>query len=88
MKKEKMKKGKKETLLEKAQKLPRQSKYAVSNISDEEIELCLAWLKGQITITQVAKVLGLYNNRKYTGNIVGRINGVLKVAYSRGKINL
>lgn len=48
-----------ETLLEKAKKINTTRKHRHSPPSDEEYELFLAWAKGEVTYTQIQKLLGI-----------------------------
>lgn len=49
---------KKESLLEKAKKVGRKNN-TTQNITDEHIELALAWARGDVSYSQIKKVLGL-----------------------------
>lgn len=67
------------SLLEKAKSI---SLRQENSFSDEEIELALAWLKGEVTRTQINKVLGknlhvLYWTLK-----------VLKCAFIKGRLKI
>lgn len=75
---------KKMTLLEKAKaaKVGRTKRV----ITDEEIELSLAWLKGEITTTQASKSIGSDANR--TQNILLLLANCLRQAYVRKMITV
>jgi ABC-type Fe3+-siderophore transport system permease subunit len=49
---------KKESLLEKAKKVGRKNN-TTQNITDEHVELALAWARGDVSYSQIKKVLGL-----------------------------
>jgi len=66
------------TLLEKAKEYKSNRKLP----TDEEIELALGWIKGEVGITGIGKALG----HKTTGNVLGRLATYLRGAYEKGKI--
>jgi hypothetical protein len=66
------------TLLEKAKEIKTISRF---NITNEHIELSLAWLKGEIKSTQVAKIFS-----KNRTNVPYNMAIWLKAAYERGKL--
>lgn len=49
---------KKESLLEKAKKVGRKNN-TTKDITDEHVELALAWARGEVSYSQIKKVLGL-----------------------------
>lgn len=49
---------KKESLLEKAKKVGRKNNTK-PDITDEHVELALAWARGEVSYSQIKKVLGL-----------------------------
>ena len=49
---------KKESLLEKAKKVGRKNN-TTQDITDEHVELALAWARGEVSYSQIKKVLGL-----------------------------
>ena len=69
------------TLLEKAKKL-NFKKPTQKTFSDEEVELAIAWIKGEVTTSQATKALESDNkvNYPYTVTIV------MKYIYKQGKI--
>jgi hypothetical protein len=77
----------KETLLEKAKHTPLRKTKIATRMTDEHVELAIAWLHGEILLTQLAaavKTDGIRNNTK----------GLVTVAYAikrgieHGKIKL
>ena len=76
MKKEKM------SLLEtaKSYQLHRKRKKTTS----EDIEIALAWIRGEITLTQINYAYGTPNNKG--GNNLYKIATAIKEAYEQGKI--
>jgi len=49
--------------------------------SDEALEVCVAWIKGEITISQLSKVL------KYSGgNGLYAVAKAMRLLYDRGKL--
>jgi hypothetical protein len=73
-----------ETLLEKAKKVPVRSRIKRS-ISGEDIELALAWMKGEVTLSQVAKVS---RHKTSSGNVLYRVAVCLREAYMQGLIKI
>ena len=69
------------TLLEQAKKIILQRK--TPKIPEEEIDLYIAYLKGEVTHTQVNKVLG---GRE--GNIYAKTLFALREAYRQGRIKI
>lgn len=72
------------SLLEEAKKITKKTRREVS---EEEIELYLAWLKGEVTAAQVARVA--YPSSKPNsgaGKVFARSFAVLQEAYRQGKI--
>jgi hypothetical protein len=66
------------TLLEKAKEIKTIHRY---NITDEHVELALAWLKGEIRSTQVAKLFA-----KNRTQVPYNMSIWLKTAYGKGKL--
>lgn len=56
------------------------------NISDEQIELGLAWLKGEISLVAVQKVINPKNPRGLM--VYTFLVKVLKIAYEKGLIEI
>lgn len=75
---------KKETLLEKAKKLPIRKNKKV-NLSEEHLELGLAWMKNEIGLAQINRVL---NKNNTSGNTLYSIATWLKESYRQGKIKI
>lgn len=73
--------SKKMSLLEKAREIPIRRRGA-EGVTVEEIELALAWMKDEITLTQIARVM----NHKGPGTTVSRISILLREAYRKGMI--
>ena len=76
------------TLLEKAKEHKIKRHNHSKEVTDEEIELFCAWLRREITSTQVAKALYPENKdvKSSLGLIGSRALTVVKVAILRGKI--
>lgn len=77
------------TLLERAK--ARQMKVAGSRhpMSNEEVELALAWLRGEVTITQVSAALYPDAKAKTAGGTTGyRVACVLRYAYQTGQLRI
>lgn len=75
---------KKMNLLEQAKAIPIKGSIH-KPISDEEIELAIAWAKGEISTSQVNKVLC---PKSTTGNLLYRISVCFREGYFRGIIKL
>lgn len=73
----------KETLLEKAKKIQPYNSL-LKEITDEHIELAIAWLKSEITNGQVASVLGI--NKSQGSTILYKLALMLRQAYKNGKL--
>lgn len=73
---------KEENLLEKAKKIKPRSKI-YTEITDEHIELGIAWLKGEIGYSQICGALGVNKN---SGNVLYTIAIFLREGYKRGKL--
>ena len=73
----------KQSLLEKALTAKRPDKR-LERITPEEIELALAWLQDEVTLTQVAYALGM----KGPGNAVSRMAVIIREAYRAGLIKV
>lgn len=71
----------KKTLLEQAKKF--KSYRRIRKMSDEELELTLAWLEDEISYGQIAKVLGLKGSNVYNFVATG-----LRYLVRRGTIKL
>ena len=77
---------KKETLLEKAKKVSC-GKITKNQITDETCELCIAWVKNEITLKQASTVIyGEGASASRGGNILYFFASVLKRMYEDGKI--
>ncbi len=74
------------TLLEKAKAIGHRSSTK-HVITPEKIELAIAYIKNEITMTQIAKVLS-DNKTSNTGNIMYFIPILLKEAYKQGLIKV
>jgi hypothetical protein len=71
------------TLLEKAKKFRRTKRWE-TDISDEKIELALAWLKDEVSTSQVS-----YTIRGYaTGSIVYQLAIWLRHARRQGRLEI
>jgi len=77
-------KKRKETLLEKAKKLEIR-KLKKIEVTEEHLELGLAWMKGEITLSQMNRVLG---ENKRSGNGLYAVAVWLREAYKQGKIKI
>lgn len=71
------------SLLEKALAIPRKDRR-LDNITRDEVELGIAWLQDEVTLTQIAKVLGM----KGPGNAVSRMAVCIREAYRLGMIKI
>ena len=71
---------KKQTLLEKAKAFKRKRKKI--SVTDEQMELAIAWMKGEITTVQARNA----SDKKHRNNIIARIAHYLKEAYRKNKI--
>jgi len=78
---------KKETLLEKAKKIMIVRPIKKSP-DKEEIELAIGWLKSEVGLTQILKVLNRYKGNHYTGNCLYRVAICLREAYRKGIIKI
>ena len=76
----------KKTLLEKAKEHKLRRVGQSQEVTDEEIELFGAWLRKEVTTTQVAIALYPENKANAAGFIISRAVAVIKVAMARGKI--
>jgi len=72
-----------QTLLEKAKQHPRKNKP----ITDEDIDLALAWVSGQISMTQASHAM-LGEGKRTASNAQSRLPRLIKEAYRRGKIKI
>lgn len=77
----------KKTLLEVAKSVPmlRRKDWLVDN---EEIDVAIAWLKGEIMLKQVAVAYGELRGTKWTGNSLYRIAVVIREGVARGRITI
>ena len=72
------------SLLEKAKNVPvYKSDYKHHSDDSEIIELAIAWLKKEVTTTQVSEAL---YNRRNSGNVVYMMGFALREAYKKGLI--
>ena len=76
---------KNETLLEKAKKMSAYNHKGKIIIDEEHLDLALSWMKGEITLSQVNRVLDRKTN---SGNTLYHIATWLKEAYNQKKIVL
>lgn len=70
----------KKTLLEKAKEIVVFKNHR--GATEEEMDLYIGWLKGEVTSQQVIKAASL----KYPSNMLARASTVLKAAYKAGKL--
>jgi hypothetical protein len=70
------------TLLEKAQ-LATMYKRVAHPVTDEEIEVAIAWLEGKVATKQVSVA---YGEKTTTANVLYRVATVIREAYRRGII--
>jgi hypothetical protein len=70
----------KKSLVERAKKMVVVINRSISNQSSEEIELALAWLDDEVTLTQMSKVMEYKSAAAYTY----RVAKLLKEAYKAG----
>ena len=71
------------SLLEKAKSVPTKNRVR-SALSDEEIELAIAWLNDEVTLTQAATAMGY----KSGGAWVARVALLLREAFRTGIIKV
>lgn len=71
------------TLLEQAKEIKVKRSYATGKITGEEIELAMAWMKDDIRLVQINKLLGYRTN---TGHTLYKIACWIREGYRRGKI--
>lgn len=71
------------TLLQKAKELPVEFQKRKVRRTEEEIDIVLAFLKGEISNKQLAQVTG-----KHTGSTTQFIGSALLAAYRKGKIKI
>ena len=76
----------KETLLQKAKKVLIRRPKMLSNITDEHIELAVAWIKDEITSGQVGEVLGI--KKAQVSTILCKLALILKYGIQTNKIKL
>jgi len=74
---------KKKTLLQKAKKVKMRHRKII--VTDEHIELALAWVKDDITLTQVNLAL---NKPRDTGNTLYALAVYIREAYRKGQIKI
>ena len=72
------------TLLSEALKIKSQHSPN-KNITDEHIELAVAWIKGEIGLKSITGVLGI---KGQSGNVLYKIATYLREGYRRGIIKL
>ena len=77
--------SKKQTLLEKAKEVKLSRIKGLKEISDEHIDLALAWLKDEIRATQFGVAMGY---KLELGNYQRHLSIILKEAYKKGRIKL
>ena len=77
-------KNKHQTLLEKAKSIVIKT-HVGRKVSEEELDLILAWIKGDVQLQQVAGALG---KSKKTGNTLYYLATYLKNAYRQGMIRV
>ena len=78
---------KKMTLLQKAKSIKKKSESKRYIYSDENLELVMAWLKGEIGPNQMMKALLTPGSVK-TGNYLYYCASILRQAYNMGKIRI
>lgn len=79
----------KKTLLEKAQEVPAYNKYDKVIVTDEHIELAIAWISGNITTKQISSVL--FGDEKGThlgGRVLYRVATYLRYAITNKKYKI
>ncbi len=76
---------KKQTLLEKA-KSEKVMRRGMGNISPEEVDLAVAWLKGEIQTVQAVRAMYPGNSVHQGQNGLYKISNWLREAYRQGKI--
>lgn len=59
-----------------------------SLVDNEEIDVAIAWLKGEVALKQVAIAYGELRGSKWTGNALYRIAVVIREAVARGRITI
>lgn len=77
-----------ETLLEQAKKIEVRvggNKKQYTQYTFEDLELVMAWIKDEVSATQICKILG---KNKNSGNYLYYIAAVLKKFYLEGKIKI
>ena len=73
------------TLLDEAKKLKTTKRI---DVSDEKIELALAWLKDEIGISAICRVCKPNKGVNYSGNMLYSIAVWLREAYRKGLIKI
>lgn len=72
-----------ETLLEQAKKIQQKRKLMKPVVTDEDIEVALAWMSGDITLYQIQKLYGFTANIGYC-----RLSLFLRTAYQKGLLKI
>ena len=75
----------KETLLQKAKKSGINKRIGRLEITNEQIELAIAWVKDEVSTRQVSFAIG---ENQIGGRVLYRLAVWLKEAHSRGKLKL
>ena len=73
------------TLLEEAKKIKVNSKFSYQPVNKEQLELVIGWLSGEISYTQLTKVLKFKSSG---GNYLYYIASMLKRGYQKGLIKI
>lgn len=71
------------TLLEKAREIP-VMKWDKHKCSDEEMELAFAWIRGEVTVKQAKKALGMTSS----ASLYVWLSRTLRSAYQRTRLIL
>jgi hypothetical protein len=75
----------KETLLEKAKKIPSNKRRVYNSWNEEDLDLVLAWLNGEITADQICEAR---NVLKTSGNYLYYSIQVIRKHVAEGKIKI
>lgn len=80
---------KKKTLLEMANDIRNSKSLGIKKVTEEHIDLAFAWLKDEVRLIDIAKVLH-FNTEKnnVNSNVYLFLIRTLREAYRRGKIDL
>ena len=77
------------SLVKQAQALGRDTRGQIrTEASDEEIDLALAYLRGEVTSWQIGQVVSQRTGRRAGQNIINWVISVLRVATRNGKLNI